>query len=151
VKDRNIQFSSYLPISITPIRGKWAVAIILANEAYSYVAVIAGAHPSFVCGVGLFSSHIHFLLLVGVLFLILIYNYFWFDTSVIPYADARCNTFRAVHLSVLLAFPYLSDYQAPQRLLLRTPPPRMKLAREALEYCALIVRAVPSSYGLKGI
>ena len=73
-----------------------------------------------------------FLVIGGGEFLILIHNYFWFDTSVIPYADARSNAFRAVHLSVLLAFPYLSDYQAPQRLLLRTPPPRMKLAREDL-------------------
>ena len=50
---------SYSPISITPILGKCPVSNIFANDAISYVAVMAGAHPSFVCGVGICLCALH--------------------------------------------------------------------------------------------
>lgn len=69
--------SVYLPISTTAALGKWAVVIILAYDTNAYVAVIAGQHPSFVCGVSFLSSHIHlrFVWGGGVNLLSLIFNH----------------------------------------------------------------------------
>ena len=68
----------------------------------------------------------------GVSLLFFILYYLRFDTCVMSRAYTWGYSIRVVYHSVLLTPVHLTDYQAPQRLSLRTPP-RTKLARLTLK------------------